>query len=63
MTTDSVHTNGEPRVVALSRINVSDGFNPRSRRDPKRFAQLVGSINADGVLQPILVAPEGDGSG
>ena len=54
---------GEVRVVALSRIAPDEEFNPRSARDPERFAQLVASVKADGVLQPLLVTPTGDGDG
>lgn len=49
------------RVVALSRISPGEDFNPRSVRDPDRLAQLVASVKADGVLQPLLVTPHGDG--
>ncbi|HEX4108127.1 MAG TPA: ParB/RepB/Spo0J family partition protein [Solirubrobacteraceae bacterium] len=52
---------GGVRVVALSRITPGEDFNPRTGRDPDRFAQLVASVKADGVLQPLLVTPEGDG--
>ena len=51
---------GEARMVALSRITPRDGFNPRTDRDPERFAQLVASVQADGVLTALLVTP-GDG--
>jgi ParB/RepB/Spo0J family partition protein len=51
---------GEVRMVALSRITPRHGFNPRTQRDPERFAQLVASVKADGVLTPLLVTP-GDG--
>ena len=54
---------GEPRVVALSRIAPGEGFNPRQARDPERFAQLVASVKADGILQPLLVTPAADGDG
>jgi ParB/RepB/Spo0J family partition protein len=54
---------GEVRIVALSRISPGSQFNPRTARDPERFAQLVSSVKADGVLQPLLVTPEADGDG
>ena len=64
MTEQTHHTTiGEVRVVALSRITPGEDFNPRSARDPQRFAQLVASVKADGVLQPLLVTPDGDGDG
>jgi len=56
-------TIGEVRIVALSRISPAEEFNPRGDRDPQRFAQLVASVKADGVLQPLLVTPTGDGGG
>jgi ParB/RepB/Spo0J family partition protein len=52
---------GEVRIVALNRIAPGEDFNPRQARDPERFAQLVASVKADGVLQPLLVTPDGDG--
>ena len=51
---------GEVRMVALSRITPREDFNPRTERDPDRFSQLVASVQADGVLAPLLVTP-GDG--
>jgi len=55
-----VSANGEPRMLALSRVTSHAGFNPRGARDAKKFSQLVASVKADGVLQPILVVPEGE---
>lgn len=52
---------GDVRIVALSRISPGENFNPRGDRDPQRFAQLVASVRADGVLQPLLVTPTGEG--
>ena len=40
---------------------MQEGFNPRSGRERKAFEQLVASIREDGVLQPVLVALNGDG--
>jgi len=54
---------GEVRIVSLSRITPGPEFNPQTARDPERFAQLVASVKADGVLQPLLVTPEPDGDG
>lgn len=45
------------RVVALDRIQVRDGFNPRTRRDEERFGRTAFSIAQDGVLAPVLVTP------
>jgi ParB/RepB/Spo0J family partition protein len=60
-TTNGNGTVGELRRVALSRIHVQPDFNPRTTRDPKKFAQLVASVREEGVLQPLLVADDGDG--
>jgi ParB/RepB/Spo0J family partition protein len=54
---------GEVRFIALSRITPGEDFNPRTQRDPDRFAQLVASVKADGVLQPLLVTPDADEDG
>lgn len=48
---------GTVRRVPLSRIEPADGFNPRTARDPERFARLVASVRADGLLSPLLVTP------
>lgn len=60
-TTNGTGAVGELRRVALSRIHVEPGFNPRTARDPRRFAQLVASVREEGVLQPLLVCENGDG--
>lgn len=53
----------EPQsVVPLSRIKVKPGHNPRGFFDPEAHAELVALISEQGVLQPILVRPIGDGS-
>jgi ParB family transcriptional regulator, chromosome partitioning protein len=41
--------------IALS--SIQPGVNPRSYFDPDEMAELVDSIRAQGVLQPILVRP------
>ena len=61
MTDEPMPATDELRLLALSRIDVQEGFNPRSGRDRRAFEQLVASIRADGVLQPVLVAPDGNG--
>jgi len=48
------------RVVALSRIRVREGFNPRGERDPERVAQMNASVGQEGILEPIIVAPDGE---
>jgi ParB/RepB/Spo0J family partition protein len=49
---------GEYRVVSLSALSLRQGFNPRTTRDPERFAQTVRSVRESGVLHPILVTPD-----
>jgi ParB-like chromosome segregation protein Spo0J len=53
--------NGVPRSLPLSAIDVEEGFNPRTTTDEKRQAQLVESVRRHGILQPLLVAPAGEG--
>jgi hypothetical protein len=55
--------NGVPRSLPLSAIDVEEGFNPRTTTDEKRQAQLVESVRRHGILQPLLVAPAGEGEG
>ena len=61
MTTTSMSSNGECRMLPLAHIDVEEDFNPRSARDRAAFEQLVASVKQHGVLQPILVAPKPDG--
>ncbi len=53
--------NGVPRSLPLSAVDVEEGFNPRSSADEERQAQLVESVRRHGILQPLLVAPAGEG--
>jgi ParB family transcriptional regulator, chromosome partitioning protein len=57
----AVAVEGELRRVAVSRIRVVDGFNPRRERDPKRFAELVETARQDGVIEPVVVTPNAAG--
>lgn len=50
---------GEFRVVPLSSLEPREGFNPRTIRDSEKFAQTVRTVRERGVLQPILVTPDG----
>lgn len=45
------------RVVDLNKIQLREGFNPRTRRDPVAFDRTAFSIQQDGVLTPVLVTP------
>ena len=38
-------------------------YQPRTRMDPESLAELAASIRAQGLMQPILVRPVGDGLG
>jgi ParB/RepB/Spo0J family partition protein len=60
-TKQAVAVEGELRRIAVSRIRVLDGFNPRRERDPNRFAELVATVREEGVLEPVLVTPNQDG--
>ena len=55
--------NGVPRSLPLSAIDVEEGLNPRTSSDEERQAQLVESVRRHGILQPLLVAPAGEGEG
>jgi ParB/RepB/Spo0J family partition protein len=48
--------NDELRLIPLSEIEPTTD-NVRKKIDPKKFAELVKSVKAKGVLQPILVRP------
>lgn len=41
---------------------IVQGLNPRRHFDPKEMAELESSVAAQGILQPILVRPLGDGT-
>lgn len=43
--------------VKLSAIKVREGHNPRTHFDPKEMEELVASVRAVGIAQPILVRP------
>lgn len=49
--------------LPLDQISVQDGFNPRKFFDNYEFQQLVVSVQAEGVIQPIIVRPVADGDG
>ena len=48
-------------TVALSRIVIEEGFNPRGEIDPVEQHRLEHSIEQRGILQPVLVDPGEDG--
>ena len=49
-------------TVALSAIEISDGFNPRSDAERAELDRLVESIRQHGLIHPLVVAP-GDAEG
>jgi ParB/RepB/Spo0J family partition protein len=54
-TTGPVSGRDELRTVALSAIEIRDGFNPRERFDERELERLVASIARRGLLQPLVV--------
>ena len=51
---------GGPREVELERIHPGR-FQPRARFDAAALTELARSIRANGIVQPIVVTPRGDG--
>jgi ParB family chromosome partitioning protein len=51
---------GKPREIPLDQID-RNPFQTRSRVNEEQLAELAASIVANGVVQPILVRPIGDG--
>ncbi|HEY8530773.1 MAG TPA: ParB/RepB/Spo0J family partition protein [Limnochorda sp.] len=51
---------GEIRELAVDRIEVNP-YQPRQQMDPEALAELAESIRVQGVIQPLVVRPVGDG--
>lgn len=49
-----------PREIDLARLHPGR-FQPRTNFDPTALSELAKSILANGIVQPIVVAPRGDG--
>ncbi len=49
------------RTVALSKIVVREGFNPRSDAEQAEISRLAKSIAEHGLIHPLVVCPDGDG--
>lgn len=49
------------RTIALSAIEVAEGFNPRADVEGSGVDELARSIERRGMIVPIVVAPAGDG--
>ena len=58
-----MNINAELVKLPLEQISVQEGFNPRKFFDNHEFKELVTSIKAEGVIQPIIVRPVVDGQG
>jgi ParB family chromosome partitioning protein len=58
-----MNINAELAKLPLEQISVQEGFNPRKFFDNHEFKELVTSIKAEGVIQPIIVRPVADGHG
>ena len=52
---------GETRTVPVADIHVEEEFNPRGDVERAASERLAASIGQHGVLQPLLVASNGDG--
>lgn len=50
----------EVRELPVDRIEVNP-FQPRQQMDPEALAELAESIRAQGVIQPLVVRPVGEG--
>jgi ParB family chromosome partitioning protein len=49
-----------PQTLALEQLRPGR-YQPRTKMDPDSLSELADSIRAQGVIQPILVRPAGDG--
>lgn len=52
--------NGVPMVLKINQL--IRGRNPRTFFDPQEMSELVDSVRASGIAQPILVRPLEDGT-
>jgi ParB/RepB/Spo0J family partition protein len=48
-------------VIEIEKIEVKEGFNVRTHMDQEGIERLAASLQRNGVLQPVVVAPEKDG--
>ena len=48
-------------LVEVSKIEVEEGFNPRTHMDPEGLERLAASLGKTDVVQPLTVKPNGDG--
>ena len=48
-------------LVEVAKIDVEEGFNPRTHMDPEGLKRLAASLGKTDVVQPLTVRPNGDG--
>lgn len=48
-------------LVEVDKIDVEEGFNPRTHMDPEALRRLAGSLSKTDVVQPLTVRPGSDG--
>jgi ParB family chromosome partitioning protein len=48
-------------LVEVAKIDVEEGFNPRTHMDPEGLERLAASLGKTDVVQPLTVRPNGDG--
>ena len=59
---EDVQTSAEVSIVQVPVQNIeANPYQPRKHFEPEALAELAHSISQYGVLQPLLVAPMGDG--
>jgi ParB family chromosome partitioning protein len=47
-------------LVEVAKIEVEDGFNPRTHMDPEGLERLAASLSKTDVVQPLTVRPNGE---
>jgi hypothetical protein len=45
-------------LVEVAKIEVEDGFNPRTHMDPEGLARLAASLGKTDMVQPLTVNPK-----
>ena len=59
----TVSEDGQLRYLPLETIDVQPGFNPRQFFADTEFQQLIASVRAQGIIQPIVVRPPQESPG
>ena len=60
VTREQAEAQGALRELSVAQVRPNP-FQPRTQFDPAALAELVASISASGLLQPIIVRPRGNG--